>query len=82
MLLVQASINAGLIVRNKEHVFSIGETAWKGEGCDGIDPVKRFDIRVQELIFQLSRFKKQIKQGRDNFQVGGRMMRVKRCARG
>ena len=62
VLLVQSAINSNLFGLH-EKVFSIGETAWKGD--DDLTPESRFFLRTKELIYQMSKFKKHVKPGLD-----------------
>tara|TARA_A100001015_G_scaffold60604_1_gene66822 strand:- start:4084 stop:4488 length:405 start_codon:yes stop_codon:yes gene_type:complete len=64
VLLVQSAINSNLFGIHKD-VFSIGETAWKGD--DEQTPESRFFLRTKELIYQMSKFKKHVKPIVDGF---------------
>ena len=64
VLLVQSAINSNLFGLH-EKVFSIGETAWKGD--DDLTPESRFFLRTKELIYQMSKFKKHVKPIVDGF---------------
>ena len=64
VLLAQNAINSGLFRVHKD-VFSIGDTAWKGD--DEMTPESRFFLRTKELVYQMSKFKKHVKPVVDGF---------------
>ena len=64
VLLVQSAINSRSFSLAK-NVFSVGETTWKGE--DGMSDEDRFFKRANELVYQMSRFQKQVKPIVDGF---------------
>lgn len=64
VLLVQSAINGDLFSIHKD-VFSVGETAWKGDDEQTFE--SRFFLRIKELVYQMSKFRKHVKPIVDGF---------------
>ena len=65
VLLLQSALQDSRIKRSAR-CFSIGNSAWVTQAATSAE--ERFSVCVQDILVQLSRFKKVVKEGNDIFQ--------------
>ena len=65
VLLLQSILQDGRIMR-AENCLTVGNSAWVQQAATNIEG--RFDVCVQDILMQLSKFKKVVKEGNDIFQ--------------